>query len=307
MRFFPFFVFLAFAKIGSANDTILVAFSHYQMGTKWQIKAYFYESEFPKETIGERAINLLDSLNAIFSDYDLDSELNQAVAVANTQKWVPISPALAEVIELSLRYSRKSHGAFDISIGPLSRLWRKAFRRQTFPEREEVEVAQRLVNYHWIKVKGQSLGLEKKDMRLDLGGIAKGFAVDQLSEFLQSQGAIAFLVDGGGDLRVEGHPPRKNAWQIALPKGGIRLLTSGAIATSGSTYRYLEFEGKRYSHLIDPRTGYGVQGNQLVTVIATTATEADAWASVFSILSGKKADRLKEKLKPDVEVLVFQN
>lgn len=277
-----------------------------QMGTQWQILVYLSEQDATQERRLRREVKqLLDSLNAIYSDYDPQSELNIAAEKAQ-QAPVPVSLPLLEVMEQAQLISRLSDGAFDISIGPLSRLWRRAFRRQVFPERAAIKSAKRRVNYRWIAVDNGHLHLKREGMRLDLGGIAKGKTVDYIAELLRCSGAKAFLVDGGGDIRVQGHPPGKKAWQIELPSGQLKSLTTGAIATSGASYRYLEHQGKRYSHLIDPRTGYGVEDQRTVTVRAPTAAEADAWASVFSILGGKKAARLQRQLKNSISVYYFK-
>lgn len=280
---------------------------HQQMGTQWQIKAYWpLADSLNAEKLSFEIKYLIDSLNVIFSDYNPASELNQAVAEANRHP-VSLSLPLWEVLQEAQTYARQSKGAFDISIGPLSRLWRRAFRRQVFPEREAIENAQRKVNYRWVKLKNQQLRLKRDGMRLDLGGIAKGKTVDHIANYLLSHGVTTFLIDGGGDIRVQGQPPGATSWQVELPNGQIKAMTEGAIATSGATYRYLEYKGKRYSHLIDPRSGYGVSYQGVVTVIAPTATEADAMASAFSVLNEKQGNRLRKKLKGRVLVYYFLN
>lgn len=304
------FSFLATVVWGQQKDTIayqLFHVRHQQMGTQWQVKAYLPLADSLNKNKRSREVRyLLDSLNAIFSDYDPASELNQVVAEASKYP-VSLSLPLYEVIAEAQTYARRSNGAFDISIGPLSRLWRRAFRRQVFPEREAIKSAQSKVDYRWVELKDQQLRLKRAGMRLDLGGIAKGKTIDHIANYLLSRGIANFLIDGGGDIRVQGQPPGALAWQIQLPDGQIKGLTVGAIATSGATYRYLEHEGKRYSHLIDPRTGYGVIHQRIVTVSAPTATEADAWASVFSVLDKKRGNRLQKELKERVLVYYFLN
>jgi thiamine biosynthesis lipoprotein len=296
----------AFAKNGPAQDSTVVDFEHFQMGTQWKVIAFFPQGDLEEKEIEQDLIHLLDSLNTICSDYDPESELNKVVGLANEKKWVEVSPVLFDIIERSQFYSKQARGAFDISIGPLSRLWRRAFRRQVFPEGNQVEEARSKVNYRWIRIRKNALHLRRKGMRLDLGGIAKGYAVDVLCERLLTQGATSFLVDGGGDLRVLGGSPGKESWEVQLPNGEVKTIQSGAIATSGATYRYLIHKGKKYSHLIDPRTGYGVLGQRIVTVVAKEACSADAWASVFSILEGKQAEKLQEKWRPEIEVIIFE-
>lgn len=277
---------------GQKNEACWLSAKYQQMGTSWQIKACMPSSDQSyRDQLSDTIKQLIDSLNTIFSDYDPDSELNRATAQAHQQPVVLSSP-LTAVIEQSLAIARQTGGAFDISIGPLSRLWRRAFRRQVFPEKEAIRAARRKVNYRWIQLEGNTLRLKRPGMRLDLGGIAKGKTVDYIADLLENQGITHYLIDGGGDIRVLGHPPNQSAWRIELPGGAVREMNSGAIATSGDQYRYLEYQGQRYSHLIDPRTGYGVQGQHTVTVAASTAAAADAWASVCSIVPPHKARRM---------------
>ncbi|HKK74810.1 MAG TPA: FAD:protein FMN transferase [Saprospiraceae bacterium] len=285
----------------------LLDLKYQQMGTLWQVKVYLPEADSLRaQKISRQVKSLLDSLNQIFSDYDPESTLNQVVRKAHLAP-VSIPKPLAEVISQAQIYARRSGGAFDISIGPLSRLWRRAFRRQVFPEREDIREAKKRVNYRWIQLENSQLRLKRKGMRLDLGGIAKGASVDYAADLLEQYGLNHYLIDGGGDIRVSGHPPGKKAWEIELPNGQIKEMNSGAIASSGAQYRYLSYQGRRYSHLIDPRTGYGVEGQKTVTVLAPTAMEADAWASVFSILDGKEASTLIAQLKERVLVYYLQN
>jgi thiamine biosynthesis lipoprotein len=308
-RYFLLVVFSFFSLLawGQKKETYLFSRQYQQMGTSWQIKAYLStEDSVYADQLSVSVKELLDSLNTIFSDYNPASELNQAVAEANRHP-VSLSLPLWEVLQEAQTYSRQSKGAFDISIGPLSRLWRRAFRRQVFPEREAIKSAQHKVNYRWIKLKNQQLRLKREGMRLDLGGIAKGKTIDYIAEYFLACGITVFLIDGGGDIRVQGQPPGATSWQVELPNGQIKAMTEGAIATSGATYRYLEYKGKRYSHLIDPRSGYGVSYQGVVTVIAPTATEADAMASAFSVLNEKQGNRLRKKLKGRVLVYYFLN
>jgi len=278
-----------------ASGQLPIVIHHQQMGTQWRVVAYPADSATSISSSLELEVRqLVDSLNMVFSDYDPYSELNRAAAQAHQQP-VALSSPLTAVIQQSLAIARQTGGAFDISIGPLSRLWRRAFRRQVFPEKEAIRAARRKVNYRWIQLEGNILRLKRPGMRLDLGGIAKGKTVDYIASLLENQGITHYLIDGGGDIRVLGHPPNQSAWRIELPGGVVREMNSGAIATSGDQYRYLEYQGQRYSHLIDPRTGYGVQGQNTVTVVASTAAAADAWASVCSIIPVSQARRMLQK------------
>jgi thiamine biosynthesis lipoprotein len=138
--------------------------------------------------------------------------------------------------------------------------------------------------------KKQHVELLEAGTQLDFGGVAKGYAVDEAMKVLKKFGISAAMIDGGGDIAVSEAPPGEPGWSIerSVYKVGelttqMLYLTNIAIATSGDTYRYLDWEGKRYSHIIDPRTGMGVTTRQIVTVLAPTCMEADAWATAMSV------------------------
>ena len=175
----------------------------------------------------------------------------------------------------------------------MTKLWRKAFRLKEFPTDSDISRAAGTVGYEGIvmKAKNKTVKLDKEGMRLDFGGIAKGYAVDEAMAWLKVSGINMFLVDGGGDILVGIAPPGKQGWEIEVPDKFMNgeltfkkaFYKNTAIATSGDTYRYLEHEGKRYSHIIDPRTGYGLTNRRVVTVTAPTCMTADAWATAASV------------------------
>lgn len=262
------------------------------MGTLFRI-VFYADDDSIAARAAEAAFNRIDTLNARLSDYRDDSELSLLPARASKQRKV-ISPDLWAVLSAAQQLARYSHGAFDITIGPLSRLWRRAFRRQTFPERERIEESKALVDYRQLELfpNDHSVLFHREGMRLDAGGIAKGYAVDQAMQVLDSFGIRRALIDGGGDLLAGAPPPGRSGWRIQLPivkadgelGTSTLLLAEGAIATSGDTYRYLEWEGERYSHIIDPRSGLGVNHGALVTVQCPDCATADALASAVSVL-----------------------
>ena len=181
-----------------------------------------------------------------------------------------------------------------MTIGPLSRLWRRAIRRSQLPQESELEQARQTVGYRHLQLDAaaQTVRLALPDMRLDLGGLAKGFAADEAMNVLYSFGLTSALVDAGGDIVLGDPPPDTSGWRIAVstvdPRGNLVFedlyCSNTAIATSGDTYRFLEVDGVRYSHIIDPRTGIGVTRAGLVTVIAATGIRADALASTLNVL-----------------------
>jgi len=289
-------------------------FVHQQMGTTFQIIFYSNDSTFA-QLAADSAFAKLDELNQCLSDYLGDSELNQLVATSGTGKWVKVSEDLWDVLVLSQQYASVSDGAFDITVGAVSKLWRRAIRRKSFPDNKRLHLAKAKIGYEKIKLdeKEQQVLLMEKGMRLDLGGIAKGYTVDQMVAVLESFGIERILVDGGGDIRVTQAPPSAIGWTImkrTLDKQGelqneVVYLQESAIATSGDQYKYLDWEGKRYSHLIDPREGIGVTHRRLVTIIANNCATADALASVFSLIEEDEIFSLSNEFK-DIELQILR-
>lgn len=272
------------------------AFTHPQMGTDFRVILYT-DSDSLAQTAARAAFDTLDALNARLSDYDTESELSRLSGL-DADAMVEVSRPLWEVVQQGQELSAHSNGAFDLTIGPLSKLWRRAFRQQQFPDFEQIEEARMRVGYAGIKVlPDQRLQLLRSGIKLDAGGVAKGFAVDAMTETLLACGIHSSLVDGGGDIRVTAPPPGAPGWAIQVQQSdslgqsqSVTLhLAHRAIATSGDYYRYLSWEGNRYSHIIDPRTGLGVQHGAQVTVLCPDCATADALASALSVI-GPDAD-----------------
>lgn len=291
-------------------------FDHRQMGTQFRIILYASDSADAKMA-AMAAFKEIDRLNAIFSDYMEESELSQLASQAGKGKWIPIGPDMWTVLRQAQLISRKSKGAFDITVGPLSKLWRRAFRQQEFPKTKQLFAAQQLVNYRKLKIsrKEAKVRLQLEGMRLDAGGIAKGYALDRAMAVLKSFGIKQALVDGGGDILVSDPPPGQNGWlfQTKLVDNKRQLKEASltfqncAVATSGDTYRYLEWEGKRFSHIIDPRDGLGVSHGALVSVQAPSGMLADALASALSVLGPHDGKRLIRKFKNCQAQIIFSN
>ncbi|MBI5915035.1 MAG: FAD:protein FMN transferase [Bacteroidetes bacterium] len=258
------------------------------MGTDFRIVLYHPDSSLAREAASE-AFERVADLENIFSDYDENSEVSRLSDAGNGE----VSDELWEVLEYALDVSARSEGAFDVTVGALTKLWRKAFRQKEFPSERDIEVAKATVGYKGIKTnpRTRNVKLKNKGMRLDFGAIAKGYAVDEAMEVLRDYGIYVALVDGGGDLRVGNTPPGQKGWEIEQPDKIVNgeptykkaWYVNTAVATSGDTYRYLEHDGKRYSHIIDPRTGMGLTNRRIVTVTAPTCMAADAWATAASV------------------------
>jgi len=215
------------------------------------------------------------------------------------------------VIQESIYWSEWSDGTFDITIGPYSQLWRRAGRKDLLPDSMQLQEAKALVGYQKIKLNRaeRTVMLTKSGMQLDLGGIAKGYTVDKIYNHFKANGYTEVLVDGGGDIRVGKSPPGSEGWRIRIMNGNgldsMAYLTNCAIATSGDLYRFTEIKGIRYSHIINPFTGYGITIPRTVTVIAPNCTEADVLASILSIMGAENGFELLKK-SPEVSAFIVE-
>jgi len=291
-----------------SQELVRYGYEQPKMGTTFRIILYSEDAEKAQKASDE-AFQRIDQLNAIFGDYEEDSEISQLSDLADTGTRQEVSPEMWEVLVLAKQISKRSKGAFDITIGPLSKLWRRAIRRNEFPSIENINEAKSKVNYRWLKLykKKREVILKKEGMKLDAGGIAKGYAIDEAYKVLKSYGIDQALVDGGGDIYVGLPPPGRKGWNLAfLTQGSDNVdqtvqLTNQAIASSGDTYKFIEWEGKRYSHIIDPRTGLGVIDQKVINVIASNGTLADALASAISIMTEERSKKLVKRY-PNVEL-----
>lgn len=213
---------------------------------------------------------------------------------------------LAAVIRAALDAARESDGAFDPTVNPLMRLWgfRKGAAEATMPSGEALRAALEKVGWREVRLEtldggATRVSFARAGMELDLGGIAKGAAVDFAFERLRAAGYADFVVNLGGNIRVSGRPhPRRRTWHVAVRDpgnpsrtvdGALELADGEAVATSGSYERFVEIGGRRYSHIIDPRTGMPVARGGSVSVVAPSAMRADAWSTAFFV-QGKSAD-----------------
>ncbi len=258
---------------------------------------------------------MVDSFNHIFSDYDSTSELGilNAHTIQITKK---LSPELMNILAISQKAYIQSREAFDITVAPLSLLWRKVRKEKQFPDSSTVQEQRKKVGFSklWLNEKNQTLTLPV-GMRLDLGGIGKGYIAQKIIDLLKTKGITQALADAGGDMAMTKAPDGTNGWTIGvnipettdelLPKR--LLLQNMAVATSGDAYQFFEHNGLKYSHIIDPRTGYGIQSQRNVTVIAKDGATADWLATACSILPIEEAKQLAQKMGAEVLITVLKD
>jgi thiamine biosynthesis lipoprotein len=262
------------------------------MGTQCKIILYAPDQSAAVRA-AKAAFTRIAKLDDTMTDYRSTSELMRLCMKAGG-KPVRVSDELFFVLSRAQEVSRLSDGAFDVTVGPVVRLWRRARKAQRLPDQEELSKAKELVGYQNVLLDGrdQTVQLKKPGMRLDLGGIAKGYAADEALGVLKRLGITRALVAAGGDIAVSGPPPDGAGWIIAiaaldpeakLPNSNL-MLHDAAVSTSGDAEQYVEIDGKRYSHIVDPRTGIGLIGRQSVTVVAPHGILADSLAKVVSVL-----------------------
>lgn len=274
---------LALTLAAAPADSVRYAAEHVAMGTTFRLVVYA-----PDSLTGVRAAAAcwaaVDRIEAIASDYRANSEINRLAA---SHRWQTVSADLYQLLDIALSFARSSGGHYDPTIGPLTKLWRRAFRRGEMPAADRVAAARRRVGYRKVRLGRRSrLRLRDPAVRFDLGGVAKGYALDVAGEGLRAAGLPRFLLDGGGDLLLGDAPPGRVGWLVkGFPEGPRRLAGCG-VATSGNQFRYLEHGGRRYGHLIDPRTGYGTASVRPTTVVRPTAAAADAAATVGALGGG---------------------
>ena len=279
------------------------------------IKIVLYAPDGPTATgAAEAAFSRIGQLNAVFSDYDPQSELRRLCATSGRGDTVPVSEDLWRVLAHAQDLSGRSDGAFDVTVGPVVRLWRRARRRRQLPSPERLRPARELVGYRFVRLDppNQAVELLKPGMRLDLGGIAKGYAVDEALKVLRESGIDRALVDAGGDIALGDPPPDRPGWRIGIARleadgapGRVLLFSRVAVATSGDTWQYVEIGGRRYSHIVDPRTGLGLTDHSSVTVVAPDGMTADGLASAVSVLGPEKGLKLIENT-PDAAALIIR-
>lgn len=237
-------------------------------------------------------------LNQIMSDYEDDSELTKLSKTAGSGRWVPVSPDLWKVLDRAQQLAHATRGAFDVTVGPVVQLWRRARRQRELPAPERLAAARSAMGYQHLRLdpKTQAALLQRPHMRLDLGAIAKGYATDEAIRVLRQRGIRSALVAGSGDMAFSDPPPGQAGWRIEVapldatnaPPARHILLSNCGLATSGDVFQHVEIGGRRYSHIVDPRTGLGLTDHSLVTVVARDGMTADSLSTALSVLGPKE-------------------
>ncbi|HET8830327.1 MAG TPA: FAD:protein FMN transferase [Pelobium sp.] len=278
-------------------------------GTTYHISYYAPTSKITKVQI-DSIINKIDSSMSVYKPYSLISAFNKA------QTRVTMDYHFKKVIEKSLEISKKSNGAFDITVYPLVSAWGFGpVKTKNLPDSNQIKSILENVGYQHLKIKDNQLLKDKPSVKIDVNGIAQGYSVDLIASFLEGKGIHRFIVELGGELIVKGKKPKNEFFKVGIeavnaedfsPVKKYIEIDRGAVTTSGSYRKFHQAGGKKVNHLIDPKTGYYLQNELIsVTIYAKNAITADGFDNVLMGLGLKKAMSFLAKEKDLEAYLVY--
>ena len=266
-------------------------FAEPHMWTLWHITLYASDEATARAAV-RAAFARVAKLDEMMTDYVPDSEL---VLLSYSPPNVPVkvSDDLFDVIQNAQAIARQTDGAFDMTVGPLVQLWRRAKRQQALPPADRLAEAWTRVGWQKLQLdpRNKTVTLLAPNMRLDLGGIAKGYAADAALRVLREKGLTRALVAASGDLAIGDPPPGKRGWRVGIGEvdgktngvATLLLLHNAGVSTSGDMEQFVELNGIRYSHIVDPGTGRGLTNRLQATIIADCTTRSDALATAVCV------------------------
>lgn len=273
-------------------------------GTQYHINVVLKDDQARLKTLAGGIEGVLEKVDASMSTWRDDSELSRFNSLGDQSEWTEISPALYEVLDRSRQISQLTDGAFDVTIGPVVNLWGFGPNAQpeNIPTAEDLSSVLSATGYENLELRADPPAVRaNREQYVDLSAIAKGYGVDAVARFLNSEGVSSFLVEIGGEVSAQGRKPGGDVWRLAIEEpvsdqrqvNRVVALGGGAMATSGDYRNYYESEGRRFSHTIDPEDGRPIDHNLAsVTVIADDCMTADALATAFNVMGPEKAKAL---------------
>jgi len=311
---------LASLKLLSGKNAYFDSGHRPVMGTFADVIALAPDLHTAKDAV-EKAFEEFEKVEKLASYYRTDSQINRINQNACKQP-VKMSDDIFEVIQKAIKFSELTNGAFDITVAPLVELFKRAEDTNSLPQKNEIEDARSKVGFQKLilDTENKTIRFSVEGMRIDLGGIAKGYAIDTAVEAMKQAGAAGGMVDIGGDIRVFGNPPNgRDCWLISLqnpdtPKTDISKdnyllvlkLNNTAVATSGDYRRFYFIKGQKFSHIFDTHTGYSANKLSSVSIITENAAKADALATAVSVMGKDKGLNLIEKL-PQAEAILLSS
>ena len=289
---------LTFVTVAGAAEKF--SFERPLMGTKFSVVCYAESREVAEKAAAAAFLNA-EEVNQVASDYLPESELS-LLASRPVGKPIPISPLLYGLLDFSRRLAEATKGAFDPTLGPLTKLWRETRANRTLPDAEKLKAARASVGWQYFTLdpKSRTITLHRANMAFDLGGVAKGYAADLMLEALAEAGISQALITAGGDIRLGAAPPGREGWIVAIKtfdlSGNDEILTlsNAAVSTSGDLHQSVEIDGVKYSHILDPTTGLGLTRRIAASVIADNAKLSDALATAACVLGADGSETLRK-------------
>jgi thiamine biosynthesis lipoprotein len=303
-------VFLSLLVISGCwkdQSSEIVTFRGSSMGTTYSVKLFSLPPETDSEKLHQEIKEVLGAIDRLMSTHSSSSELSAFNKYRQTD-WFSVSPLTLRVVDKGLEMSRRSEGTFDLTVGKLVDIWGfgKGIRDDKLPSDDSIRRILKEIGYEKIQIDARRLRIRKGDpnIAIDLSAVAKGFAVDEVANRLEENQIVNYLVEVGGEIRVGGSKQNSAPWVIAIeqPIVGKRAIYKtlsigrNGMATSGDYRNFFTKEGKRYSHVIDPKTGYPITHQTgSVTVIHPSCAMADAWATALLVMGREKGYRMAAK------------
>jgi thiamine biosynthesis lipoprotein len=295
------------------QEVIRYEVSHDAMGTVFTVVAYGRDRDYLGE-VAEEVFEEVDRLAGQMSNYKPESELSVINREA-ARREVIVEPGLFQLLQDSVRYGEETGGAFDPTVGPLMKHWGFFRGRGRLPSRAEIAQVLATIGYPHLNLDAarRAIRLDRSGVQLDLGGIAKGYAVDRAVEILRSNGIAAALVSAGtSSIYALGSPPGERGWKVtvrdpydARKAADVFHLQNYSLSTSGSYEKFFKIGGKTYCHIMNPHTGWPVENMLSTTVLAATGTETDALSTSFFVL-GVEGSRKYLATHPAVTAVFYQ-
>ncbi len=264
------------------------------MGMKYHIALYAPDEQVASSAI-EAVVDRVQFLDCVMSDYNTESELSRLCEASGPGKPVRVSAELFTVLAHAVTLAEQTEGAFNVTVGPVVELWRTARRQKRLPPEAALQAALKKVDWRKVGLDplAQTVEFGQAEMQIDLGGIAAGYALDEAAELLAARGLRCVLIDASGDVLVGDPPPGREGWRITVaglagnesdPEAQSLTLRNCAVTTSGDAKQFVDIDGTRYSHIVDPQTGWGLTRRSSTTVIAPTGWQADSYATAVNVM-----------------------
>jgi thiamine biosynthesis lipoprotein len=295
-----------------AENAVRYEASHESMGTVFTVAAYGRDRTYLSEVV-EQVFEEVDRLDEQMSNYKPESELSVINREAANHP-VVVEPGLFHLLEISLRRSEETEGAFDITVGPLMKSWGFFRGRGRLPTQAEISEVLKRVGYQHLKLDAErrTIRFGEAGVEIDLGGIAKGYAVDRAVDILRSNGITSALVSSGtSSIYALGSPPGAHGWKITMrdpydahKPADVFHLQNYSLSTSGSYERFFKIGSKDYCHIMNPHTGWPVQGVLSTAVLAATGTDTDG-RSAGCFVMGVERTRKYLAVHPNIAVIFY--